>query len=207
MSRVLVQGTGRATLAAAPEGHRREPLARSQRRAVRERTAIFGAEPLVGGIVSPLYMPPATCNPRDIGVLRLVREAGPAFEQRAPIGGSLEAYKIIQKWQDAPVESFLLLMLDTQHRLIGGAPVEITRGTLNASLVHAREVFRPAIIAGAAAVIIAHNHPSGDPQPSIEDREVTQQLVAAGRLLGIPVHDHIIVGRGRFVSFAETGMM
>ena len=85
--------------------------------------------------------------------------------------------------------------------------VLVTRGLLDASLVHPREVFREAIAERAAAVILVHNHPSGDPTPSAEDRAVTAQLVAAGRLLDIPVHDHVIVGRGRYVSFAEAGWL
>ena len=86
-------------------------------------------------------------------------------------------------------------------------PTVITRGILNASLVHPREVFQAAILAGAAAVILVHNHPSGDPTPSADDRVVTDQLVAAGRLLDVPVHDHVIVGRGRYTSFAEAGLL
>lgn len=104
-------------------------------------------------------------------------------------------------------ESFWILPLDSQHRLIGAAPTVITRGILNSSLVHPREVFCAAIVASAAAVILSHNHPSGDPGPSSDDRLVTEQLVAAGRLLDIPVHDHVIIGRDRYVSFAEAGLL
>lgn len=70
-----------------------------------------------------------------------------------------------------------------------------------------REVFRAAIVAGAAAVILAHQHPSGDPTPSSADRDITEQLAAAGRLLDIPVHDHVIIGAGRYASFAEAGLL
>jgi DNA repair protein RadC len=107
--------------------------------------------------------------------------------------------------QDLPVEEFHVAVLDAQHRM--ERDVLITRGILNSSLVHPREVFREAIAERAAAIILVHNHPSGDPTPSPDDRAVTDQLVAAGRLLDIPVHDHVIVGRGRFVSFAEAGML
>lgn len=107
--------------------------------------------------------------------------------------------------QDLPVEEFHVAILDAQHRL--ERDVLITRGLLDASLVHPREVFREAIAERAAAVVLVHNHPSGDPTPSAEDRLVTQQLVAAGRLLDIPVHDHIIIGRGRYTSFAEAGLL
>jgi DNA repair protein RadC len=107
--------------------------------------------------------------------------------------------------EDAVVEEFHVVCLDAQHRL--ERDVLITRGILNSSLVHPREVFRQAIAECAAAVILVHNHPSGDPAPSADDRTVTAQLIAAGRLLDIPVHDHIIIGRGRYTSFAEAGLL
>jgi DNA repair protein RadC len=81
----------------------------------------------------------------------------------------------------------------------------LTRGTLDASLVSPREVFRLAVVEGAAAIILAHNHPSGDPAPSPDDRAVTRQIAEAGRALGIPVLDHVILGDGRYVSLAEEG--
>ncbi|MHB1312887.1 MAG: RadC family protein [Gemmatimonadaceae bacterium] len=107
--------------------------------------------------------------------------------------------------EDLPVEEFHVAILDAQHRL--ERDVCVTRGILNSSLVHPREVFREAIAERAAAIILVHNHPSGDPTPSPDDRAVTEQLVAAGRLLDIPVHDHVIVGRGRYISFAEAGLL
>jgi len=107
--------------------------------------------------------------------------------------------------EDLPVEEFHVAVLDAQHRV--ERDITITRGILNSSLVHPREVFREAIAERAAALILVHNHPSGDPTPSHDDRLVTQQLVAAGQLLDIPVHDHVIVGRGRYTSFAETGLL
>lgn len=109
------------------------------------------------------------------------------------------------RMQDLPVEEFHVLVLDAQHRL--ERDITITRGILNSSLVHPREVFREAIAERAAAVILVHNHPSGDPTPSADDRNVTDQLVAAGRLLDLPVHDHVIIGRGRYTSFAESGLL
>ncbi len=107
--------------------------------------------------------------------------------------------------RDLPVEEFHVAVLDAQHRL--ERDITVTRGILNSSLVHPREVFREAIAERAAAIVLVHNHPSGDPTPSTDDRLVTDQLVAAGRLLDIPVHDHVIVGRGRYVSFAEAGLL
>jgi DNA repair protein RadC len=96
-------------------------------------------------------------------------------------------------------------VLDTQHRLV--RDITVTRGLLNSSLVHPREVFREAIAECAAALILVHNHPSGDPTPSPDDRAVTSQLVSAGALLGIPVHDHVVIGHGRYCSFAEAGLL
>jgi DNA repair protein RadC len=107
--------------------------------------------------------------------------------------------------EDLPVEEFHVAVLDAQHRL--ERDVTITRGILTSSLVHPREVFREAIAERAAALILVHNHPSGDPTPSADDRLVTEQLVAAGKLLDIPVHDHVIIGRGRYTSFAEAGLL
>ena len=105
------------------------------------------------------------------------------------------------------VEVFAVLLLDAQHRVI--ALQEVTRGLVNSTLVHPREVFRIAIAMGAVAIVLAHNHPSGVLTPSAEDRAVTTQLVAAGRLLDIPVHDHIIVGLDptAFTSFAASGLL
>ena len=109
------------------------------------------------------------------------------------------------RMEDLPVEEFHVAILDAQHRL--ERDVTITRGLLNSSLVHPREVFREAIAERAAALVLVHNHPSGDPTPSTDDQQVTAQLVAAGRLLDIPVHDHVIIGRGRYLSFAEAGLL
>ena len=92
-----------------------------------------------------------------------------------------------------------------------GAPIHtvaLSRGTISSTLVHPREVFAPALICGAAAVIVAHNHPSGDPQPSADDRTTTRRLQKAARLLGVTLLDHIIVGHGgAYYSFLETGVM
>ncbi len=99
-------------------------------------------------------------------------------------------------------ESFHVLMLDGRHRLIRAEQVSI--GTLTASLVHPREVFREAIRCAAAALVLVHNHPSGDPTPSAEDRSVTHRLREAGVLLGIRVLDHVIVTEASYFSFREA---
>jgi DNA repair protein RadC len=100
-------------------------------------------------------------------------------------------------------EVFYALLLDTKNRLV--RKVRISEGSLGASLVHPREAFRPAIREAAASVLFLHNHPSGDPTPSSEDRRVTDRLKRAGELLGIPVLDHVVVGRDRYYSFADSG--
>lgn len=98
-------------------------------------------------------------------------------------------------------ETFWSLLLDGKQRLRRLVPV--SAGTLTASLVHPREVYRAAIREAAAALIVAHNHPSGDPEPSAEDLAVTERLRQAGELLGIPLQDHVILGEGTFVSLRE----
>ncbi len=100
---------------------------------------------------------------------------------------------------------FFALLLDSKNRLLRDEVVSI--GTLTASLVHPREVFRPAIREAAASIIVAHNHPSGDPSPSAEDMDVTARLRSAGELIGIPVLDHVILGAGTYTSLAERGRM
>lgn len=101
-------------------------------------------------------------------------------------------------------EHFAILCLDTRNNLIFH---EVSVGTLNASLVHPREVFKKAIQANSAQVIVAHNHPSGDPTPSEEDIITTRRLVEAGKILGVAVTDHIIVSINNFVSFKEQGLI
>jgi len=102
-------------------------------------------------------------------------------------------------------EVFRVALLDAQNRLLRDRV--ISEGTLSASLVHPREVFKPAILESAASVILLHNHPSGDPTPSREDIRLTRQLVECARLLDLRIHDHVVIGHGRFVSLAEQGMI
>ena len=102
-------------------------------------------------------------------------------------------------------EHFILLLLDSRHRVLRVA--EISVGTLDMSVVHPRETFREAITANAAAIILAHNHPSGDTAPSREDLELTRRLTDAGRLMGIPVLDHLIVGAGSVLSLRSAGFI
>lgn len=102
-------------------------------------------------------------------------------------------------------EHFVCLFLNTKNQVIAQETLSI--GSLNASIVHPREVFRAAIKYGSASIVCAHNHPSGDPAPSPEDIAITKRLVESGRIVGIDVLDHIVVGDGHFVSLKEQGMM
>jgi DNA repair protein RadC len=102
-------------------------------------------------------------------------------------------------------EHFKLILLNPRNKIIGISTISI--GTLNASLVHPREVFKDAIVHSAASVVLAHNHPSGDPEPSEDDIKITKKLVESGKILGIEVLDHIIIGKGGFLSFKERGLV
>lgn len=135
---------------------------------------------------------------------RRVAREGPA--ERGRIRTPADVYdRCAPTMRDLPHEEFRVLLLNTQHAVLREETV--TRGILDGSIVHPREVFRAAIVEAAAAVLLVHNHPSGDPAPSAEDRAVTRQLAEAGKLIGIPVLDHVVIGDGRWVSFVEAGML
>lgn len=158
-----------------------------------------------------------------MGAERLVGEGGLGRDQAARLEAAFELGRCVERCQRVladPIrtpaqvhqllaselrgldqEVFQALVLDSKHRLVESVP--ITRGTLTASLVHPREVFRPAIRLSAAALVVAHNHPSGDPEPSAEDLAVTRRLLEAGRLLGIDLVDHVVIGDGSWVSIRE----
>lgn len=140
-----------------------------------------------------------------------------AFELAKRLADStMEAREVITSPQDAAdlvlrelagadKEHFMIIMLNTKHRVIGKKVISI--GHLSGSLVHPREMFKEVIRRSSAAVIVVHNHPSGDPTPSQEDITVTKRLVEAGELLGIQVLDHIIIGDNCYVSFREQGLL
>src|SRR5215467_3935545 len=134
----------------------------------------------------------------------LVREGKmPTYESR--IRSSASAYSVLQEYlADTDREHFVILMLDQKNQVIGINTVSV--GSLTASIVHPREVYKPLILSNAAGVILGHNHPSGDPFPSKEDRAITQRLKEAGTLLGINLLDHLVIGAdGRYFSFADEG--
>ena len=98
-----------------------------------------------------------------------------------------------------------MVLVDTKNRLLKIATVSV--GILDSSLVHPREVFKDAIAVSAASIIVAHNHPSGDPSPSVEDTRITKRLAESGELLGIDLLDHIILGENRWISLKERGVL
>ncbi|MCU0315498.1 MAG: JAB domain-containing protein [Fimbriimonadaceae bacterium] len=136
--------------------------------------------------------------------VQLVRESS---ERREAISGPANAAEVAEHFLGlCDREQLIVLMLTAKSDLIGVHVASI--GNLTSAIVSPREVFKAAILANACSIIVAHNHPSGDPEPSTEDHEVTKTLKEAGKLLGIPLDDHIIVGsQGRFVSFRRRGVL
>src|SRR6185369_12854561 len=112
---------------------------------------------------------------------------------------------LMPRYAARPVEQFGIVLLDTRHRVLRSVVLAV--GTLNTACVEPRDVFREAAIGGAAAIVVFHNHPSGDPLPSLEDIELTRRLAAAGVLMGIDVIDHVVLGDVRYWSFKEAGRL
>lgn len=138
--------------------------------------------------------------------LKVVRERRAGYVPARAVSGSGDVYAAFKdRFGRMDREEFLVVLLDAKGRTMGFNIVSV--GTLAASLVHPREVFKPAILGNAASVILLHNHPSGDPTPSPEDVTLTCRLREAGELLGIKVIDHVIVGDGCYRSFADDGKL
>jgi DNA repair protein RadC len=137
----------------------------------------------------------------ELGRRMLMAAPEDRFTVRSPMD---VAQLLMAEMSHLEQENFRVLYLDTRNRLLGTET--IYKGSLNASHIRVGEVFRDAIKRNCAAVIVVHNHPSGDPTPSPEDVDVTRQLVAAGELLDIEVLDHLIIGQQRFVSLRERGL-
>ena len=116
-----------------------------------------------------------------------------------------EIWEELKDLRDHKKEHFVIFYLDSRNQEIKREIISV--GSLNANLVHPREVFEPAVRNLAAQIILAHNHPSGDPEPSEDDLEITKRLVEAGKILGIEVIDHIIITKTGFVSFKEKGLL
>lgn len=123
-----------------------------------------------------------------------------------PVRGPDDVVALIgKKLRGETREHFLVLLLNARHECTAVETVSI--GSLNASIVHPREVFRPAVLAASASIIVAHNHPSGDPEPSEEDLSITRRLVQVGELLGIALLDHVVIASRGVVSLRERGAL
>ncbi|NLM39076.1 MAG: DNA repair protein RadC [Firmicutes bacterium] len=183
-------------------------------------SAVRLAEHLLAEFSSLRSLAGASCeelmNVKGVGIAK-ASVITAAFELAKRLADSeMEVREVIHTPQDAAdlvlhdlsladKEHFMVIMLNTKHRVIGKKVISI--GHLNGSLVHPREMFKEVIRRSSAAVILVHNHPSGDPTPSRDDISVTKRLVEAGQLLGIQVVDHIIVGHNCYLSFREQGLL
>jgi len=154
------------------------------------------------------------CEVEGVGIVKALevkaalelgkRLAAYSGEERPAIRGPEDVNALFSsEFKGLDKEHFRTILLNTKNHVL--KTVEISVGSLDASLVHPRECFRPAIGASAASVILMHNHPSGDPEPSADDIAITKRLKEAGQLVGIEVLDHIIFGEGKFVSLKERG--
>ena len=155
-----------------------------------------------------LSYPPQQFTFKEVQLV--VRETPSIPAQLEPFVGvkfssSDQVFKVLNDLKSLEVETFLCLHLDSKNTIKALHVVSI--GSLGSSLVHPREVFRSAILNGAAGVIFAHNHPSGDPAPSDEDLQITKRLCEVGKVIGIRCLDHIVIGSGRYFSFADQGLM
>jgi len=150
-------------------------------------------------------------GPAKAASLRAAFEIGRRLSSRRlrvgqPIQSPADVHRhFYERLRDSRHERFLAVLLDSRHRVTG--EVLISQGTLTASLVHPREVFRSAVQEAAAALVLVHNHPSGDPAPSPEDQEVTDRLASAGEILGVRVLDHVVVAEHGYHSFREAGLL
>lgn len=137
---------------------------------------------------------------------RLVRETEFTYPDRFQVTDPSEVATILQGYfRDKDREEFIIVLLDTANTVTGISQISV--GGLSSSVVEARQVFKTALLANAAAVILSHQHPSGNPEPSKEDIKITRQLVEAGEIMDIPVHDHLIITEADYVSLADRGVI
>ncbi len=137
--------------------------------------------------------------------LELGLRATAMLPEKFQINSPADAYRILNPCFVGREQEYLfVLMLDTRNRVLG-EPVEIYHGSLNTAMIRVGELLREAIRRNAASSVVDHNHPSGDPSPSPDDMAVTRLMVEAGKLLDIPLQDHLVIGAGRFVSLKERG--
>jgi DNA repair protein RadC len=140
-----------------------------------------------------------------LAVLEIAKRYGEhEFKPGDSLRGSHDVYAHFrERLASEQREHFYAVLLDNKHRKI--KDVSVSQGSLTASIVHPRDVFTPVVRESAAAVIFVHNHPSGDPTPSKEDIEITRRLREVGDIMGVRVLDHVVIGRGRYVSFVDDG--
>ena len=138
--------------------------------------------------------------------IKVVRERRQGYGPLRQVRDAKAVYEAFRAHFD-PVdrEQFLAVILNGRNQILGFNLIAL--GTLTSALVHPREVYKAAILANAAAIIVVHNHPSGDPEPSDEDKALTRRLKDAGEILGIRILDHVVIGDGRYVSLAEQGVL
>ncbi|MCC6847953.1 MAG: DNA repair protein RadC [Deltaproteobacteria bacterium] len=190
-----------------PTAARGAPNAVDQARAWLER---FGSlRGLVDAPVRALRATPGIGAARAVAAQALGELARRYGQQRLargmPLRTSAEVYRHCgERLAALRKEQFHVILLDGKNRPL--KDVRVSEGTLTASLVHPREVFVPVIEESAAAIILVHNHPSGDPTPSAEDIAITHRLREVGELMGVRVLDHVIIGHGRYVSFSDEGL-
>lgn len=141
----------------------------------------------------------------DIVSIKMVKESSFLYENRR-VNSSVDAIELFKRFlNESDREQFLVCCMDIKNQPTSINIVSI--GTLNSSLVHPREVFKVAILANSASIIVAHNHPSGDPTPSKEDINITIRLKEAGKIIGIDILDHLIIGENKHISFKEKGIL
>jgi len=140
--------------------------------------------------------------------LRVVKENSGRYDVNKKIQSPEDVFEVVQKVIKAseyPEENLWMITLDTKNNITG--IFTVSTGSLNASIVHPREVFKRAVLQNAASIIICHNHPSGDVTPSQEDISITKRIYDAGKILGIELLDHIIIGDNRYTSLKETRIL
>lgn len=140
--------------------------------------------------------------------LSYTKEKSGKYEVDRKISGPASVYKVCTEvigMQDQAEETLIVMALNTKNAVIG--IIEVSRGSLNSSIVHPREVFKGAMLLNAASIIIAHNHPSGDPAPSNEDLNITKRLYECGKILGVELLDHLIIGDDSYISLKEKGTL
>lgn len=197
-----------------------ELLAILLRTGTKEHSAIGLAELLLRDFKSLRGITAATldqlCSIKGIGNVKAIEIAAmgelgkrislETFREKPTIRGPRDVSNLLSpQLRDKTKEHFMAILLDTRNQVL--KIVEVSIGTLDTSIAHPRDIFREAIISNASSIILAHNHPSGDPAPSKADLLVTQRLVEAGRLIGIDIADHVVLGDNRWVSFQERGLM